>query len=70
VEKTGRTLGWKAGWKFVGGSEQKKRDHKAVKAQLEKATRVKDLVKGRQRKKVEKEKAEEKRKVVTFPCRG
>lgn len=64
VEKTRRTLGWKVGGRFVGGSEQKSRDRKA---RWEKATRVKDKVKARQRKKVVKEKVAEKRKVATIP---
>jgi hypothetical protein len=67
VEKTRRTLGWKVGGKFVGGSEQKRRDRKA---RWEKVSRVKDLVQGRQRKKVVMEKAAQRRKVVMVPVRG
>jgi hypothetical protein len=66
VEKTRRTLGWKIGGKFVGGSAQKLRDRKAG---WEKAKRVADLVQGRQRKKVVKEKAAERRKVIMVPVR-
>lgn len=56
VEKTRRTLGWKVGDKWVGGTEQKKRDRTA---RFQKRQRVKTLVDAKKRKKVVKEKAAE-----------
>lgn len=62
VEKTRRTLGWKVGDKWVGGTEQKKRDRTA---RFQKRQRVKTLVDAKKRKKVVKEKAAERRTKMT-----
>ena len=63
VEKTRRTLGWKVGDKWAGGTEQKKRDKAA---RLQKRCRVKALVDEKKRKKSIKKKAAERRKQVTL----
>jgi hypothetical protein len=58
VERTRRTLGWKLGDKWYGGSEQKKRDRKE---KWEKRQRVKDMIGNRKKKRAVKEKTVKRR---------
>jgi hypothetical protein len=53
VERTRRTIGWKVGGRWWGGSEQKKRDRRE---RWEGRKRVEGLVRERRRKKAVKEK--------------
>lgn len=53
VERTRRTIGWKVGGKWYGGSEQKKRDRKG---KWEGRKRVEGLIKDRKKKKAIKDK--------------